>query len=367
MRIVFDYQVFTQQQFGGISRYFCSLAHQLARLPQTWTRVVAPVHYNRYLAELEQERAFGWYLPRAPRARALSKAVSSTVFPFAARRMRPDIVHETYYAAQPTYRAPAWRVLTVFDMIHEKLPGDFSASDKTPQLKASAVRRADRIICISQSTRRDLLETFALPEEKVAVTYLGYDTLQPGEQTAAALVGAAPFILHVGARKGYKNFAGLARAYAASQWLKENFRIVCFGGREFSSAERAMLAELGLNSTQVMQLAGDDDRLAALYQGAAAFVYPSRYEGFGIPPLEAMSLDCPVVCSNSSSIPEVVGDAGEYFDPNDVESIRVALERVLQSTPRRQELIALGRVRREMFTWERCARDTHAIYRTIAQ
>jgi glycosyltransferase involved in cell wall biosynthesis len=367
LRILFDYQIFTQQQFGGISRYFCALANQLAGHPDTWTRIVAPVHYNKYLAETGNGIEFGWYLPRVPRIRALSRAISSAAFTPAARRMRPDIVHETYYAARATYRAPVPRVLTVFDMNHEKLPGEFSASDITPRLKASAVQRADRIICISENTRRDLLETLSFPEDRVVVTHLGYDMLQPLGQTAGALVGAAPFILHVGARKGYKNFANLARAFAASNWLKNNFRIVCFGGRAFSSAERSMLAGLGLTETQVVQLAGGDDRLAALYKAAAAFVYPSKYEGFGIPPLEAMSLDCPVICSGASSIPEVVGEAGEYFDPNDVESMQDAVERVLQSADRRHELIALGRSRCQLFTWERCARETHHVYRTLAQ
>ena len=125
------------------------------------------------------------------------------------------------------------------------------------------------------------------------------------------------------------------------------------------------MAGLGLTSAQVEHVAGGDDRLAALYQGAAALVYPSKYEGFGIPPLEAMSLDCPVICSQSSSIPEVVGQAGEYFDPFDVDSIRSSMEHVLQSTERRRELVSLGRVRRELFTWERCAQQTADIYRRL--
>ena len=125
------------------------------------------------------------------------------------------------------------------------------------------------------------------------------------------------------------------------------------------------MAGLGLTTAQVLQLGGGDERLSALYQAAAALVYPSKYEGFGIPPLEAMWLDCPVICSNSSSIPEVVGEAGEYFDPLDQDSIRSSMERVLQSTERRQELIGLGRIRRELFTWERCAQQTAEVYRRL--
>jgi glycosyltransferase involved in cell wall biosynthesis len=110
---------------------------------------------------------------------------------------------------------------------------------------------------------------------------------------------------------------------------------------------------------------GNDRKLASFYSGAALFVYPSLYEGFGIPPLEAMSMDCPVVCSNNSSIPEVVGDAAEYFDPNDTESIRKAMELVLNSTARQAELINKGQIRCTQFSWERCAEETLAIYRNL--
>ena len=125
------------------------------------------------------------------------------------------------------------------------------------------------------------------------------------------------------------------------------------------------MAGLGLALEQVMHVGGSDERLAAMYKGAAALVYPSKYEGFGIPPLEAMSLDCPVICSNTSSIPEVVGEAGEYFDPFDQDSIRAAIERVLQSPARRQQLVVLGRSRCKLFSWERCAEQTAAVYRRL--
>ena len=101
------------------------------------------------------------------------------------------------------------------------------------------------------------------------------------------------------------------------------------------------------------------------YREASLFVFPSMYEGFGIPPLEAMSMDCPVACSNASSIPEVVGEAAAYFDAADVGSIRTAAERVLQSESYRSELVARGRRRREMFSWRRCAEETLAIYRSV--
>src|SRR5258706_1095736 len=175
-----------------------------------------------------------------------------------------------------------------------------------------------------------------------------------------------PFLLYVGDRRGYKNFLGLVQAYAASPWLRDNFRITCFGGGNFSPSERETFAALRLGDAHIRQIAGGDERLARLYRNAAVFIYPSIYEGFGIPLLEAMSLDCPIACSRSSSIPEVAGDAGEYFDPTDLDSIRHALENVLQSAHRRQELVALGRLQRQRFSWERCARETLRGYRELS-
>jgi glycosyltransferase involved in cell wall biosynthesis len=366
LRVVFDHQTFTLQQFGGISRYFCALATELARRPDAWTRIVAPLHFNEYLARMPHDLRCGWRAPYRPKVlRELCRTLSSALFTPLARRMRPDIVHETYYAANPTYSRPARRVLSVFDMTHEKLTDEFSRSDVTAALKKRAVQRADRIICISENTRRDLLAAYPLAEERTVVTYLGYDALHANGRTARELIGTAPYLLHVGARKGYKNFAVLARAFAASAWLKENFRLVCFGSRAFTSAEHDLFAEISLDERHVAHLAGGDDCLAALYEGAAAFVYPSRYEGFGIPPLEAMSLGCPVICGRTSSIPEVVGNAGEYFDPDDVDSLRTAIERVLRDPAHRQALIELGRARCREFSWERCARETHDVYRTL--
>lgn len=366
MKIIYDSQIFAMQEFGGISRYFCALAEQIAQFPNTYTRIVAPLHVNGYLKELGNTIAVGQHIRRLPKTGRIINTLSSAIFKQIGHLMHPDVVHETYYSERPTCGGKMGRALTVYDMIHERCPGSFTAGDPTARIKASAVQRADHVFCISENTRRDLLEIHQLPEDRVSVTYLGYDTLPQSALTAADLVGATPYLLHVGGRHGYKNFEGLLRAFASSAWLNSNFRLVCFGSSAFSREERGLMSKLGLKEAQIIHLGGGDDRLAALYSGAAAFVYPSKYEGFGIPPLEAMSLDCPVICSNTSSIPEVVGEAGEYFDPHDVESMRDSIEQVLQSSARRQELISLGRRRRELFSWQRCAQETYNVYRRLA-
>jgi glycosyltransferase involved in cell wall biosynthesis len=121
-----------------------------------------------------------------------------------------------------------------------------------------------------------------------------------------------------------------------------------------------------LGETGLLQFSGDDLVLADLYRHASAFIYPSLYEGFGLPVLEAMAHGCPVICSGTSSLPEVVGGAAELFDPNDPESIGHAIEAVVSSAERREWLRATGRQQARLFSWERCAWETHAVYRAIS-
>jgi glycosyltransferase involved in cell wall biosynthesis len=131
-------------------------------------------------------------------------------------------------------------------------------------------------------------------------------------------------------------------------------------GREIAEAEN-----LGLRPGQLLHKTGDDHVLANCYRNAAALVYPSLYEGFGIPPLEAMACSCPVICSQTSSLPEVVGDAGEYFDPHQEDDMMAAMERVLLSPNRRQDLVAKGLSQCAKFSWNKCAVETLKIYKTL--
>ncbi len=362
MKIAFDSQIFTMQEYGGVSRYICSLAAHLANIQGVEARIVAPLYINNYLEKLPKSMVSGIRMPHIPKAgRILHK---SNIF-FARRaiaKFAPQIVHETYFMENSVAPKGVRTVVTVYDMIHERFPAAFPQQDKTSHQKRIATQRADHVICISESTRKDLLEFFDLPEEKVSVVYLGFDSLSP---MISETTQNKPYVLYVGQRGGYKNFDGFLRAYASSLWLRNNFDVLCFGGGAFSNAEKKLFNDLNLLDKQLLQINGDDSKLAGIYHGAALFVYPSLYEGFGIPPLEAMSLACPVACSNNSSIPEVVGDAGEYFDPGNIDSMRVALESVLNSAARRSELIDSGLVRCTEFSWTQCARQTLAIYQGL--
>ena len=279
----------------------------------------------------------------------------------------PNIVHETYYSGRRSGPLGARHVLTIYDMIHEKFPSSFNATDNTAKLKALAADRADHVVCISDSTRCDAIEILGLSSEKITVVHLGFELALTKSDifSNTPMLMDRPYLLYVGNRRGYKNFSRLLKAFSISETLKASHAIVCFGGGFFRLDELQLIRSLGLNCNQVLQLGGNDDVLSRLYSGASALIYPSLYEGFGIPPLEAMSYYCPVICSNAGSIPEVVGDAGEYFDPYDIDSIHFAVERITGSSDRRRELIGKGRERLRSFSWDRCAAETLEVYNKI--
>jgi glycosyltransferase involved in cell wall biosynthesis len=362
-RVAYDHQAFTLQAYGGVSRYFCELAERVGALPSFETRVIAPVHFNRHLAQGNAPRSGSHIDLRWPRSARLYRLANRLASVPMTRAFAPDVLHRTYY--DPTHVPPrAALVVTVFDMIHELFADLFPAGDPTTGRKRAAVARADLVLCISQSTANDLMRLFDVPAQKIRVTYLGVgDSLAsaatPVRQRASK---QRPYLLYVGHRHGYKNFAGALRAYAQSAKLRNEFDWVLFGGHPIGIDEKELFDVLELRPDAVRRMTGNDDELARIYADAHAFVYPSKYEGFGIPPLEAMAHRCPVACANVSSMPEVVGDAAQHFDPDDIDSMQSAMEIVCYDQARRDQLVARGLERIALFSWQRCAAETAAAY-----
>ena len=368
LKIAFDQQVFLLQEYGGISRYLCCLAEHLALMPGVEPRVFAPLHFNRSLGAMPRMPGRGILLPKMPTKvfRFISSASKQTAR-IQIRAFRPDVVHETYFTSEDFLPRGAKRVVTVYDMIFERFAAMIEHGHRTAAPKRAAVMRADHVICISENTRRDLIEITGVPESRTSVVHLAVDEVffRHGKKAKPPKGLEQPYLLFVGGRQGYKNFGAFLRAFLASEYLRKNFSIVCFGGGELSDQELADAGDLDLKPGQLLHRSGDDHALANCYRSAAALVYPSLYEGFGIPPLEAMACSCPVICSRTSSLPEVVGDAGEYFDPHQEDDMMTTMERVLQSPDRRQHLIAKGLSHCARFSWKKCAEETAEIYRTL--
>jgi glycosyltransferase involved in cell wall biosynthesis len=365
MKIAYDYQTFTQQTYGGISRYFVRLAEQLTA-DQQQVRIFAPFHRNRYVDELPEGVFRGKQLEKfPPRTARLFSIYNRMASKGSINRWAPDVIHETYYSAKPSGAAALPRVTTIHDMIHERYPESFSRLDASSRLKRASLARADHVICISENTKRDLIELFDTPEHKISVIHHGVDHVEARPKTAQDN-GVRPYLLYVGHRAGYKNFNGLIQAMASSVRLLKDFDIVAFGGGALSREEQQMFRDFGFKEGQIRQVGGSDEVLGKLYDKAAAFVYPSIYEGFGLPPLEAMARNCPVLSSNTSSMPEVIGDAASFFDPTDIENIRHTLETELYSDSRLQDLVNKGITRLKQFSWDKCARQTLEAYRKAA-
>jgi len=376
MKVAYDSQIFAAQKYGGVSRYYCEIASRIAKELDVDVSIIAPMHINAYLEHVPQGIISGFRAPFADRLlkiygasyiHLMMRGLGSLAGDVMLRSMKPDIVHETYFSPYRLGGRKARRVLTIYDMIHEKFASHFRLSERAARYKALAAERADHVICISESTRRDAIEILGLNPDKASVIYLGYDFLETDEANVdqQILPTSEPYLLYVGNRAGYKNFFRFLEVYGTSPEIKTGYKLICFGGGSFTRQELIRIQELGLVNEQVIQLAGSDQMLSRLYSKASAFVYPSLYEGFGIPPLEAMAHDCPVVCSNTSSIPEVVGNAGEYFYPTDSESLCAAIQTVVGSESHREFLIREGRERLKLFSWDRCAAETLDVYKKL--
>lgn len=360
MKIAFDHEIFCRQPYGGISRYFTRLAEQFS-LQNHDVKIFAPFYINKYLAELPTGIVQGTGIDHYPKKTdRFFAAYNNFSVRWKIKRWDPDVTHETYYAKTPTGPANKPSVLTVYDMIHEL---QFASSPKIEELKRLSVERADHIICISENTRSDLIRLLGVPEEKVSVIHLGFEvdkfvsSYEPTHET--------PYLLYVGPRVGYKNFARFLRAVESSPSLKRDFNIIAFGGYAFSVEEQNMIDQLGFRDGQVRQISGNDEVLCQYYENAQAFIYPSLYEGFGIPPLEAMAHKCPVISSDTSSMPEVISDAAEFFDPSDTLDMARAIDAVVYSDHRREQLIQKGSNRLKMFSWKTCADQTLDVYRKV--
>lgn len=360
MRIAFDHQIFALQEHGGVSRYHSRLAIELA-LAGHAVRVVAPFHVNAHLGDLPGTLSPGRLVAPSRWGGRATRVFNRLAGPPLIAAFAPDIVQETYYSARRTSFGRVPVVVPVYDMIHELYPALFPADDPTAARKAAAVARADHVLCISQNTRADLVRFHPAAATKASVTLLGFDAPPPLKPTIAK---GWPYLLFVGQRGRYKNWDGLLEAYAAAPALRDAFDLVAVGGGGFSADEAAAIARHGLGA-KVWQRPADDTRLQHWYAGAAVFIYPSLYEGFGIPPLEAMAAGTPVVAMRASSIPEVCGAAAAYAEPDDPQSLRRAIEAVVLSPANAAALVAAGTAQLAQFSWARCAAETAAIYRTL--
>jgi glycosyltransferase involved in cell wall biosynthesis len=292
----------------------------------------------------------------------------------AARRLGLDIVHDPNGIAPflgP--RLGARRLVTIHDAFAYVHPAEHNRLDnwRYRWMLPRAARRADQVLTDSEHSRRDLLRFLGLPAARVRAIPCGVDARfqpvpdGPGRRAALERYGVKPpYLLYVGGINARKNIAGLFEAFARVRARHPGLELVVAGKRQWATGPiDAAFERLGLAGAVRFTGYLDDADLPALYSAAEAFVFPSLYEGFGLPPLEAMACGAPVIASNASSLPEVVGSAALLVDPHDSGALAAAIERVLGDQPLRDDLRRRGLARAAQFGWARAAQETLAAYR----
>lgn len=360
MKLIYDYHIFSAQKYGGISRYFFEIISRAAADPSFNVSLFQGFFINRYGLEKfrsQLQNYFGVARTELTVLNPIFKQANRIGFKMFFDRVKPELYHQTHYSElNPTYHGK--RALTVLDMIHELFPQYFPTGDITREQKKKAVSQAQRVFCISEATKRDLIQVLKVPEEKITVTHLA-NSLHHTPSTERT--HDAPYVLIVGDRKGYKNFKVVLQAFSASNRLKKVFHLVCAGGPPLSEEEQKIISDYGLNQNVFWFPAGDQE-LANFYHHAAVFIYPSLYEGFGLPVLEAMHYRCPVIATNQGSVPELVGNAGLMFQPQQVDELVSHLEKVLFDQEYAEKFRDLGVEQEKRFSWDRCFQQTKAGY-----
>lgn len=375
LRVAVDGVIYSYQQHGGISRILSSVLPRLCALDEdlrielwSWKKLAQPVPEHRHLTHRR--------VPSLPTSRkSRPAAVQRFLRRLSARaneqlRRRTvaasdaDLWHATLY-----WHPPGWRgriVTTVYDLKEELFPQLGERRAELLRYKRDAILAADHILCISETTRRDLISCYDIAPRRLSVTPLA---IEPDVYRATGATGVSdlgvtgPFILFVGRRDPFKNFDLLMEAYR--RWHRRPEIRLVLAGPPLLASERRKLEDRGIGDRLVHLPEASDSILARLYRSAEALVYPSLYEGFGLPLLEAMACGCPLVAARIPSSTELASGVAVFFEPAEPDSLVEALEAAVtegRASPR----VAEGLARSARYSWDETARSTLEIYRKVS-
>lgn len=362
LQVIYDSQIFDAQRFGGISRYFCEIIPKMDIDFNIAVRYSENVFLKTSGIDKHRLPIPQWIFNR------FKKKLLRKNKRFSKRLMQADapyLLHATYY--EPyflEYIGSNPYVITVHDMTYEKLPDHFSEEEKAIVIrqKKEVITRANRIIAISQNTKKDIIDILDIAPEKIDVIYHGTNMQQTSNEKEVISLPKR-YILYVGARCSYKNFERFAKAFALLSAKDKDLYAICTGNA-FSPDESQLLGLLGIEN-RMIQIHASDNILHTLYLQAEAFVFPSLYEGFGIPILEAYACHCPTVISNASCFPEIAADASAYFDPYSEKEMADSIADVIYSPNLRDELIQKGTERLKLYSWTKAALQTQEVYQKV--
>jgi glycosyltransferase involved in cell wall biosynthesis len=366
MKLLIDHQAFSIQQYGGISRIFTELIKN-----KNENVVIQTPHFyldNEYFTNLKYKKHISIY------------KFSNRFFSRIIKNLLPIINNlytwiytsfQSYDIYLPSYYdiyllnkiKPTPMVLFVYDMIHEKYPEFFSKSTVSSN-KFLLMKEACKIIAISHNTKNDILELYPqISSEKIEVIHLSDSLVSVINEKLLTKI-PHEYILYVGTRKNYKNFTTLYKAYKSIHEEYPHIKLLCIGGGNFSRVELKEFEMDSLNDC-IIQLNVDDSDLYTVYNRALVFVFPSLYEGFGIPVIEAMKSGCPIILGRLSSFPEIAEEAGIYCNITNPIELSTTILKVIQDKVYRNEFIARGKVQSEKFSWSKTAEKTFQVCQSV--
>lgn len=366
MRIGIDARFFGPQE-TGIGRYVERLISHLEQQDD----------HNEYVVFLRAKAADLWQ-PKNPR---WSKVVADyhwytlaeqRYMPGIFRRSKLDLLHVPHFNVPLLYRGRF--VVTIHDLILDQFPTERATTLEPIIFKIKfaayqavvrhAIRDSQAVITVSEHSKADVAKRFGLNPERIHVTYEAVDPLPPGTtfEVLAEHGVHQPYLLYVGNSYPHKNLDCFLEAVRIANTRGERFQVVLVGKRDYFSQRLEQRAgELGLSNVVFFGFASDQE-LTALYTNARAYFFPSLSEGFGLPPLEAMSAGTPVFAARASCLPEVLGEAAHYFDPRDPTDIAESISVALRDTLERQRLLAAGVEQLKKYSWSRMAKETLQLY-----
>jgi glycosyltransferase involved in cell wall biosynthesis len=373
MDVLIDGIIFEMQSRGGISRIFheilprmCDQEPRLQVTLVTQEKLMQPLPVHPQIAH---EKLVA--LDKVLRPRPFWNRYKAAIRGYLESRMPANdvygIFHSTYYVYPERWRGAV--VATVYDMIHEFFRTEYFPNHYEAEIRArkkACLTRADVIVAISDTTRVDAGNFYEISPERIHVVPLSHNPefrVLPGERKEASGESLKPFLLYVGNREKYKNFATLLKAYR--NWKQRGEVNLLAVGPAWTKEESRLMSEPGLAGSVHVLTNIDDVHLCRLYNQAAALVFPSLYEGFGLPLLEAMACGCPIVASDIPSTREVAGECPIYFEAQDVDQLIDALEMVM-AEGRNSERVKAGLIASRMFSWDKTAQATLDVYRLLS-
>lgn len=373
MKILLDPQIFNNQKYGGISRYYTEIFVDLTKGNNIEIEVPLIYTNNIYFSESslinKKQKRHAFLLNLIIKAgigiRKRTRIINTNKSIKALKKQNFDLFVPTYYDTYfLDYIGAKPFVLTVYDMIHELFPQNTSEDSKLVQDKLLLMEKATKIIAISNNTKKDILKIYPhIEESKIEVVYHG-NSIEVNENVKIDL--PSRYILFVGLRSGHKNFNFLLNSI--KEILKEDSSLflVCAGGGKLKEEEKKLILKLGLKN-QIIHRDFNENELGVFYKKAICFVFPSIYEGFGIPILESMACGCPIVLGNHSSFPEVAGEAGIFFDLNNSQDLKNKIESLIVNESLRKEFSLKGLAQVQKFKWENAAQECLQVYHEAIQ